>query len=95
MEEVRSPNFSMWLCKQKRTLKFRWLDMANHLNITTQGVDNYAKGFSHPQSMKLYKLCEFIAIQTNKSTEMIWLEALTPIIKDHNHKQGKNNEKTI
>ena len=70
--------------------------MANHLDITTQGVDNYAKGFSHPQTMKLYRLCEFIAIHTNKSTELIWHEALKPIIKDYNHKtRKKKHEKEI
>ena len=89
MEKVRSPYFSQWLCKQKRATKFKWKDLANHLDISTQGVDNYAKGFSHPQCMKLYRLCEFIAIHTNKSTEVVWYEALKPIIKDYNHKTRK------
>ena len=66
--------------------------MANHLGVTTQGIDNYAKGISHPQTMKLYRLCEFIAMNSNKSTEVVWFETLKPIMKDYNHSTRKKRQ---
>jgi predicted transcriptional regulator len=82
VEKVRSPNFSMWLCTQKRIHKFRWKDMASHLGVSCQGVHSYANGTSHPQIMNFYGICEFIALHTKQPINNIIIKGMMEINKD-------------
>lgn len=82
VEKVRSPNFSLWLCSQKRIHGFRWKDMANHIGVSCQGVHSYANGTSHPQIMNYYGICEFISLYTKQPINKIIIKSMMEINKD-------------
>lgn len=82
VEKVRSPNFSLWLCTQKRNHKFRWVDMAAYMGVSCQCIHSYANGTSHPQLLKFYTLCEYISLHTNKPINTIFISALAAIKQD-------------
>ena len=79
---VRSPNFSIWLCNQKRKYKFKWSEIANYLQVSSQCIDSYANGRAHPQLMRFYGLCAFIAKKTDRDVNTVTLQALEYIKKD-------------
>ena len=82
MEKIRAPFFSLWLCGMKRKYNFRWCDMAIHIGVSTQCVDSYANGRSHPQVMKYYKLCEFISIHSHQHINTIIFQSMEHIKQD-------------
>ena len=83
MEKIRAPNFSMWLCSQKRRHKFKWKSLADYLFVSCQCVDSYANGRAHPQLMRFYAISEFIAVTTNQPINNVIIKAMASIKKDH------------
>ena len=71
----------------KRKYKFRWKDMAGYIGVTSQCVDSYACGRAHPQIMKFYVLCEYIAKYTNQPTNNIIILGMDAIRKDTKEKK--------
>lgn len=59
--------------------------MASHLGVSCQCVHSYANGTSHPQIMKYYGLCEFIALYTKQPINNIITKGMQQIAKDRNH----------
>jgi len=82
--KIRAPNFSQWLCRQKRLYKFQYIHLASYLDVSPQCIDSYANGRSHPQVMKFVKVIEFITVHRNDTFETILLEAISSIKKDIN-----------
>ena len=78
----RAPNFSAWLCKQKRLFRFQWASMAHHLGVSPQCIDSYANGRAHPQIMKFVLIIEFISEYRRDGFESILLDAIKYIKKD-------------
>lgn len=72
----------MWLCNMKRKHRFRWKDMAAHIGVSSQCIDSYANGRSHPQIMKYYSLCEYLSIHTNQPINTIIMMGMEHISKD-------------
>jgi DNA-binding XRE family transcriptional regulator len=60
----------------KRKHKFRWCDLALYIGVSTQCVDSYANGRSHPQIMKYYSLCEYIAKYTKIPINTIIIQSM-------------------
>jgi len=56
--------------------------MASHLGVSSQCVHSYANGTSHPQIMKYYGLCEFIALHTKQPINTIIIKGMMEIDKD-------------
>lgn len=56
--------------------------MASHLDVSSQCVHSYANGTSHPQIMKFYGLCEFIALHTKQPINNIIIKGMLEIAKD-------------
>ena len=86
---VRAPNFSRWLCRQHRTFKFKYSDLAKELGVSPQCIDMYCNGRAHPQIMKFDVVIEFIANHRKEPFPMVLLEAWEHIKKDRKERVKK------
>ena len=85
----RAPNFSRWLCRQKRKYTFQYASLAHYLDVSPQCIDSYANGRAHPQIMKFVKIIQFLELYRNDEFTTILTEAIEHINKDILHHAKK------
>ena len=56
------------------------------MSVSSQCIDSYACGRAHPQIMKFYSLCEYIANYTKQPINNILISGMAAIKKDKNER---------
>ena len=82
MSVCRAPNYSRWLCRQKRKYRFQYASLAHYLDVSPQCIDSYANGRAHPQLMKFVKIIDFLTLYRNDDFQTILNEAIEHIKQD-------------